>query len=293
MTSVVQDSSVEPRAVETAVPATGAIETAAFEIAAGANPRGTVVVLGGRGERPGVYARFGKRIAFDAYPVRVVTGAAEDPAAARTTAEALLTDASLPSPKFLVGSDAGAVLALQIASGAGRPEGAEAPTGDAGASSDLAGVVVAGLPVGDSAAAGASGRAAGGAGTSSTGAVGASSSADLTEDATVRSACPVHQGVLADEANLTPGALAQALPEGLELPDAGAVGVPVLAFLGEADAVIDVDAAEAWLGSVPEVRVVRAPGGLHDVLNDKIHRSVAATTVLFLEDLKNGGPVLG
>ncbi|GAA2013609.1 hypothetical protein [Brevibacterium samyangense] len=277
MTSVVQDSSVEPRAVETAVPAAGAIETAAFEIAAGANPRGTVVVLGGRGERPGVYARFGKRIAFDAYPVRVVTGAAEDPAAARTTAEALLTDASLPSPKFLVGSDAGAVLALQIASGAGRVEGAEAPTGDAGASSDLAGVVVAGLPVGDSAAAGA----------------GAPDAADLTDDATVRSACPVHQGVLADEENLTPGALAQALPEGLELPDAGAVGVPVLAFLGEADAVIDVDAAEAWLGSVPDVRVVRAPGGLHDVLNDKIHRSVAATTVLFLEDLKNGGPVLG
>jgi hypothetical protein len=39
----------------------------------GVNPRGTLVVIPGRGEGPSVYERFGRRLAADAYRVRVVT----------------------------------------------------------------------------------------------------------------------------------------------------------------------------------------------------------------------------
>ncbi|WP_322751271.1 MULTISPECIES: hypothetical protein [unclassified Frankia] len=35
-------------------------------------PRGTVILIAGRGEHPGVYERFGTRIAFDGYRVRAL-----------------------------------------------------------------------------------------------------------------------------------------------------------------------------------------------------------------------------
>lgn len=38
----------------------------------GVPTRGTVIVVPGRGEARGVYARFGARLAYDAYRVRVV-----------------------------------------------------------------------------------------------------------------------------------------------------------------------------------------------------------------------------
>lgn len=232
--------------------------TTAVEIPAGANPRGTVIVIAGRGERAGIYARFGGRIAFDAYPVRVVTGAAADPDAATAAVRSLLADADLPAPFFLVGSDAGAALALQMAA----EPGPYAP----------AGTIVAGLPV----SAGEPSSTAG----------------DLTADAEARSACPVHRTVLESDGNLTPGMLAEPLPAALTLPDPEAVTGPVLAFLGDADPVIDVPAAAEWLGNVPEAQVVLTADGLHDALNDRTHRSVAARIVLFLEDIKNGGEPL-
>ena len=41
-------------------------------------PRGTVVVIPGRGETPAVYERFGRRLAGDAYRVRAVIDPAVD-----------------------------------------------------------------------------------------------------------------------------------------------------------------------------------------------------------------------
>jgi alpha-beta hydrolase superfamily lysophospholipase len=52
---------------------------------------GTVIVVPGRGESPATYARFGSRLAFDAYRVRVIG----PPAAGAAKATAFL--AELPS----------------------------------------------------------------------------------------------------------------------------------------------------------------------------------------------------
>ncbi|GAA4678320.1 hypothetical protein GCM10023215_09070 [Pseudonocardia yuanmonensis] len=70
--------------------------------------RGTVVVLVGRGENPGVYARFGKRLAFDGYTVVV-------PHADATDAEVTAALAEGEGARVLLGSDAGALRAWSIA----------------------------------------------------------------------------------------------------------------------------------------------------------------------------------
>jgi alpha-beta hydrolase superfamily lysophospholipase len=78
-----------------------------------------------------VYNRSAMRIASDDYRVRVVGDGMADVAAARAAATALPADEGLPSPKAVVGSDTGALLAL----------GFGAATGAADA------LVLAGLPV--------------------------------------------------------------------------------------------------------------------------------------------------
>jgi pimeloyl-ACP methyl ester carboxylesterase len=68
---------------------------------------------------------------------------------------------------------------------------------------------------------------------------------------------------------------------------------PALVLHGEADPVSPVGAARAllrWLLPDGELYIVHS--GRHDVLNDASHRSVAAHVVLFLERLRNGGPVV-
>ena len=70
--------------------------------------RGTVVVLVGRGENPGVYARFGRRLAFDGYTVVV-------PHADATDAEVTAALAEVEGARVLLGSDAGALRAWSIA----------------------------------------------------------------------------------------------------------------------------------------------------------------------------------
>ncbi|KZX19767.1 Alpha/beta hydrolase family protein [Rathayibacter tanaceti] len=101
-----------------------------FDEPEGIAARGTLIVLGGRGETPAVYERFGTRIARDAYRVRAL-GDATAPGV-REEALALLGDPEAVSPVVLVGSDAGASVALEIA--ATLPDAVDA-------------VIVAGLPV--------------------------------------------------------------------------------------------------------------------------------------------------
>jgi pimeloyl-ACP methyl ester carboxylesterase len=122
----------------------------------GIGPRGTVILLGGRGETGATYARFGSRIASDAYRVRTVTGAT-DVASARALVAELLADESLPSPRILIGSDSGAALVLELA--------AEGIAVDA--------LVVAGLPTGQPEGTGS-----------------------WNDELEARTACPNHQGVL-------------------------------------------------------------------------------------------------
>jgi alpha-beta hydrolase superfamily lysophospholipase len=71
----------------------------------GVTVRGTVVLLPGRGEHPGLYTRLGTRLAFDGY--RVVAVVSPDDVAGELRGG--------PVPVVLLGSDTGAVAALALA----------------------------------------------------------------------------------------------------------------------------------------------------------------------------------
>lgn len=81
----------------------------------GASPRGTVIVIGGRGESAALYTRLGRRLSADAYRVVVVADAATDADALRLQAAAVASDPQLVRPVVVAGSDSGATAALAIA----------------------------------------------------------------------------------------------------------------------------------------------------------------------------------
>ncbi|MFE4196673.1 alpha/beta hydrolase [Paenarthrobacter sp. NPDC056912] len=228
-----------------------AIGSAFWETPAGVNPRGTLIVLTGRGEHSGIYARLGRRLSSDGYRVHVVETGSSGQGRERTAE--LLASSDPRTPRVIVGSDTGAAAAL--AAGAPGPKGKARP--DA--------IIVAALPLGTAVTA--------------------------LPDAEARSACPVHRGLFSDTANLNPGALAAPLGH-LDLPVPETVAPPVLVFHGEADPVVPAADAARWAARLPRGRFVETTGGLRDAFNDVSHRSVAATVVLFLEDLRTGGPNL-
>lgn len=218
----------------------------------GVVPRGTLIVLPGRGEQVGVYARLGRRLSADGYRVLVVPEPTVD--AARTTerVRALLADAgSGPHPRVLVGSDSGALFAAALVAD-GLP-GVDA-------------LVLAGLP-GESGA----------------------GPAGWADELEARTACPVHLGVLDTEVRR--GALAEPLPGDwvrAALPER--IGVPVLGLHGTADPLGGVESVRGWFARLAEAELVAIVGGRHDALNDQSHRTAAATVVLFLERLRAGLP---
>jgi alpha-beta hydrolase superfamily lysophospholipase len=218
--------------------------TGAWDEPAGGTPRGTLVVLPGRGETPASYERFGKRLSADAYRVRLVPVSLDRLDDVTDTVGKLLADESLPSPKVLVGTDSGATLAALLA--------AELPV-DA--------VVLAGLALPSSAGVGS-----------------------WEDEVAARTACPVHTRVITSDDSFERGALNQPLPwESVSLAPSGK---PTLVLHGTADPVTPAADAVAPFAGAARVRLVE--GGVHDVLNDATHRSVAATVVLFLESLKLG-----
>ncbi|MFG2460000.1 alpha/beta hydrolase [Streptomyces sp. NPDC048523] len=203
--------------------------------------RGTLIVLAGRGEHGGVYERFGRRLAFDAYRVRALGDASADPSVLDEAAK-LLADESLPGPKVLVGSDTGALYAGRLA---------------AERAGDVDALILAGLPTSPW------------------------SGGSWEVEAEARTACPTHQGRLTNDPDFRRGALAS-VPE-LPAPRLDRVTVPVLALHGEDDVVSPLDQALSVYG---DARTVVFHGGRHDVLNDALHRTAAATVVLFLERLR-------
>src|ERR1700733_1874760 len=95
----------------------------------GVAPRGTLIVIPGRGEGPGLYERFGRRIAGDAYRVHAVADPVADPA---LTASQVLAITAEVRPYVLVGSDTGALFAARLgasgaAAGGGGAGGARGP----------------------------------------------------------------------------------------------------------------------------------------------------------------------
>jgi alpha-beta hydrolase superfamily lysophospholipase len=248
-------------------------ESADYFAPEGLRTRGTVIVVPGRGETPATYARFGSRLAFDAYRVRVIgappAGAANATAflaeLTRKLSEAVDGVASdapdgLARPLVLVGSDLGAA---GIAALLTRPDPDSAWWPQA--------VVLAGLP--------GHGARAGG---------------EWDAELDVRSHCPVHRGVLNADTSLRRGALTEAVPD--ELLDAAYAEVadlPQLLLVGDTDPLADRPVLEQTAKALPRSRLTVVRGAHHDVLNDLQHRSVAAEVVTFFETLRNElAPVL-
>jgi pimeloyl-ACP methyl ester carboxylesterase len=224
----------------------------------GLSPRGTVIVIPGRGEQPDVYERFGRRISADAYRVHVVANPVEDPALAEEQVRSLLGG---PKPVVLAGSDTGALFAAGLVASGRLPEA------DA--------LVIAGLPTGTAAAEADAGT-------------GQTANSSWEAELEARTACPTHRGRLAGPI-LRRGALYEPVPDGwLDLADLKAVSVPVLGIHGAADPVSPLAAAREKYAAAPRAELVSIADGRHDAFNDITHRTAAATVILFLERLRLG-----
>ncbi|MFC9948031.1 alpha/beta hydrolase [Streptomyces pratensis] len=228
----------------------------------GLRTRGTILVVPGRGETRATYTRLGKRLAADAYRVRVVdapTPDEDDPAGFGALLAAAAEDAvtgadGVVRPLVLVGADRGAVAVAALLGRDGVPPAAQPDA-----------VVLAGLP-----------------------GSGATAVGDWEEELDVRTACPAHRGALTGDTGIRRGALDEAVPEALLSAAYGSdVGVPVLLLAGDADPLADHGALVRTAKSLPHARLSVVRGAHHDVLNDMQHRSVAAEIVTFLETVRN------
>jgi pimeloyl-ACP methyl ester carboxylesterase len=215
--------------------------------------RGTLIVLPGRGESAQVYARFGRRLAADAYRVHVVAAPSSSPGLAREQVDGLLKDASPDTARVLVGSDGGAAFAAHLAASADPP--------------DVSALILAGLPT----------------------TPGAAEARGWEEELDARSSCPTHRARI-NQTGVRRAALFTDLPAEW-FPPAGRITLPVLGVHGRDDDVSPVGAARDWYAATPRAELVTIAGGRHDALNDQTHRTVAASIVLFLERLR-GGPAL-
>jgi pimeloyl-ACP methyl ester carboxylesterase len=225
----------------------------------GLNPRGTIALIPGRGEKPDVYERFGRRLSADAYRVHAVANPVEDPVVTEEQIGSLLGG---PGPFVLAGSDTGALFAAGLVA-SGRI------AADA--------LVLAGLPTLADLPARAGEPHAGG-----------EPDDAWAAELEARTACPTHRGRLAG-AVLRRGALYEPVPDGwAEAADLKAVSVPVLGLHGAADPVSPLSAARAAYAAAPQTELVSITDGRHDAFNDITHRTAAATVVLFLERLRLG-----
>ncbi|MEV7312066.1 alpha/beta hydrolase [Streptomyces microflavus] len=224
--------------------------------------RGTVVVVPGRGETRETYTRLGRRLAADAYRVRVVDAVhldADDPAGSLTRFGARITDAvagtagpdGVVRPVVLVGADTGAVAVAALLGSGERP--------------DAHAAVLAGLPARTAAP------------------------GDWDDELDVRTFCPAHRSTLTGDSGFRRGALDEAVPDALlTAAYESEADVPTLILTGDADPLADRDALERTAKSHPRARLSTVRDAHHDVLNDMQHRSVAAEIVTFLETLRDG-----
>ncbi|WP_329129917.1 alpha/beta hydrolase [Streptomyces sp. NBC_01476] len=240
---------------------TVALDTAQWYPAEGLLHRGTVVLLPGRGEHPGVYERLGRRLAADAYVVQVLDAdPGASPAGIAAAVDAVAADT--PAPLILAGSDTGALHALAAAGRTSAPPDA---------------LLLAGVP-GD----GAWSPAAG--------------SPPWDGELEARTACPTHRGRLGADPRFAQGALAVPVPAELaaaaEAALAAPPAVPVLLLHGAADPVSPPEVARALAARLPGSTLATVTDGRHDTFNDIQHRSVAALIVQWLERLRAHGPLL-
>ncbi|MGW1551074.1 alpha/beta hydrolase [Streptomyces sp. NPDC002346] len=195
----------------------------------GLRTRGTIIVVPGRGETRATYARFGKRLAADAYRIRVIDAPyldSDDLTGSLTRFGDRLADAvestapedGVVRPVVLVGADTGAVA---VAALLGREETPVARRPDA--------VVLAGLP----------GHTA--------------TTADTWDhELDVRTSCPAHRGTLTNDSQVRRGSLNDAVPDVLLTAAYDSeIAVPVLILIGDADPLADRDALGRTAKSLP------------------------------------------
>ncbi len=211
-----------------------------------APPRGTLVVLPGRGETADVYRRFATRLSVDAYRVAVFEPGDRD--IAERVRELAADPWAVTPPLVLVGSDSGALQALDAAVGLGE---------------SVAAVIAAGVPVGVDTPRRMTGTPKSRSGPD----------APPPTRACCARRCAEHR---IGHRRPCRRALSPALPD-----------VPVLAIHGNTDRLSPpVEDALAFYRRIPNVTVKVVEDGRHDALNDATHRSAAATVVLFLERLR-------
>ena len=219
----------------------------------GLAPRGTVIVVPGRGEQPAVYERFGRRIRCDAYRVHVVANPVEDADLSASQIKGQIEgQLSGPRPLVLAGSDTGALYAAGLAA-SGLLPGVDA-------------LILAGLPADGS----------------------TEPAASWEDELEARTTCPTHRGRLAGGA-VRPGALYDPVPKGwADSADLAEIAAPVLGLHGADNPVSPLAAARDRYAAAPNAELVSFTGTTHDALNNATHRTVAATVILFLERLRLG-----
>ncbi|MFE6887706.1 alpha/beta hydrolase [Streptomyces sp. NPDC057694] len=212
-------------------------------------PRGTLVVLPGRGEHSLVYERFGRRISADGYVVHALDTTPDHDDADLLAAVTGVLGAAPAAPVVLVGSDTGALQALNIAA----RTGVDVP---------LAGLVLAGTALkteGDA--------------------------LDWESELTARTSCPTHRQKLSEDKEFGRGRLTDPVPVHL-LPAGPLPSVPALVLHGAADPLTPLGEARALARRLPHVDFAVVRDGVHDVLNDASHRTTAAAVVQWLERLR-------
>jgi alpha-beta hydrolase superfamily lysophospholipase len=65
--------------------------------------------------------------------------------------------------------------------------------------------------------------------------------------------------------------------------DLAGLTVPTLAVHGVADPIAQVGAVAAYADQIEALQLKQFPGGHHDILNDTMHREVAADIVAFIK----------
>jgi alpha-beta hydrolase superfamily lysophospholipase len=233
---------------------TSTTSASAWNEPSGIAPRGTVLLLPGRGEQPALYRRFGARIAVDGYRVRALTDPTADLEETTAQLKGALTDAETVAPRVLAAVDTGALAALRFAA-------------DSPALIDA--LILVGLPDPEQ-------------------------NPDewlenWDDEVEYRASCPTHRGLIADEALVERGALrADRIPSELREPvDFRALAeLPVLGLHGDDDVLSPFDGVRVQYARLPVAQVVLVGHGRHDVLNSASHRSVAARVVQFLEALR-------
>ena len=210
--------------------------------------RGTVVIVPGRGEHPGVYDRLGRRLAYDGYVAVAIPAPDSVESAEEAIAAAAATETA---PIVLVGSDTGALAALAAA---------------VRQRVDVDGVVAAGTPAGAGVTAGDRDR-----------------ELDLRTACPVhRGRLTVDAGFRWGALD-RPSAIEALAGAAVDPPV-----VPVLFVHGGADAVSPAAAARHWAVAYETADWAVIQDGRHDILNDLDHRVVAARIVTFLERVKKG-----